>query len=79
MKNRNKKGNLTINENARSQVWVIDILKSDDLHLANAKNAGPYGRAKLKPSVKILLWAMRIYVLLSLVLIVAQLFISLKK
>ncbi len=63
---------------ADEQSWVIDVLESDDLKLANAKRAEPYGRADLKPAVRIVLWAMRLYVLLSIILIATQIYISLK-
>lgn len=59
--------------------WVVEILKSDNLNLSNARNLKQYGKAELKPSIKILLWTMRLYVVLSFFLIVAQIFISLKK
>jgi len=59
--------------------WAIEVLKSDNLSLANARYRKPYGKAELKPFIKILLWTMRVYVLLSFILIIAQIFISLKK
>jgi len=57
--------------------WVIDILKADNLKLAESNQIGTYGRAKLGPVTRILMWAMRIYVVLSFILIVAQIYISL--
>ena len=67
------------NSNVENNDCVIEILNSDNLSLANAKCSKPYGKAELKPFVKILLWTMRVYVLLSFILIVTQIFISLKK
>lgn len=64
--------------NQADNAWVVEVLESDDLRLANSRRLEPYGRAKLGRWVTILLWAMRIYVLLSILLIVAQIYISLK-
>ncbi len=57
--------------------WVVEILGADDLKLAEARQLAPYGRARLGVATRILMWAMRVYVLLSLILIVAQIYISL--
>ena len=57
--------------------WVVEILGADDLKLAEAKQLAPYGRAQLGIATRILMWAMRVYVLLSLILIIAQIYISL--
>ncbi|GEM_PF-3234704 len=73
-----KRIGLNTNSNVEDKAWVVEVLKSDDLRLANSRRLEPYGKAELKPFVRLLLWAMRIYVLLSLVLIVAQIYISLK-
>lgn len=64
--------------NKSDNTWVVEILGADDLKLAEAKQLAPYGRAQLGIATRILMWAMRIYVLLSMILIVAQLYISLK-
>jgi len=58
--------------------WVADILKDEQIQLSKAKRLTPYGRAKLSPIVRRLMWAMRIYVLASFFLIALQLAISLK-
>ena len=57
--------------------WVVEVLGADNLQLSEANKLEPYGRAKLGVATKILMWAMRFYVLFSLVLIAAQLYISL--
>ena len=57
--------------------WVVEVLGADNLQLSEAKKLEPYGRAKLGVATKVLMWAMRFYVLFSLVLIAAQLYISL--
>ena len=57
--------------------WAANILQADGLHLSESV-ARPYGRASLGLFSKILLWGMRVYVLLSFVLIAAQIYISLK-
>lgn len=58
--------------------WVVKVLDADDLKLAEAKESTLYGRAKLGLVTRILMWAMRVYVLLSVILIIAQIYISLK-
>ena len=63
--------------NRQDNKWVVDVLSDDGLKLAGAKGVTPYGRAQLGIGTRILMWAMRIYVLLSLILIVAQIYISL--
>jgi hypothetical protein len=57
--------------------WAATILQGDGLKLSESV-AQPYGRARLGTFSKILLWGMRVYVLLSFVLIAAQIYISLK-
>ncbi len=74
-----KRAGLNASSSREDKAWAVEVLKADNLSLANARRAEPYGRAELKPFVRILLWAMRIYVLLSFVLIVAQILISLKQ
>jgi len=64
--------------NKADNAWVVEVLGTDNLKLAEAKRSEPYGRAQLGTATRILLWAMRLYVLFSLVLIAAQLYISLK-
>lgn len=64
---------------SQNQTWAFNILKSDHLCLANERRTKPYGRARLSPFINILLWTMRIYVLLSFILIIVQIIISLKK
>jgi hypothetical protein len=59
------------------EAWVVEVLKADNLKLSNEQEVVPYGRARLNTVTRLLMWAMRIYVVLSLVLIVAQLYISL--
>lgn len=59
------------------QKWVVDVLKEDNLKLAESNHIGMYGRAQLGTGTKILMWGMRIYVVLSFILIVAQIYISL--
>lgn len=62
---------------AQDKAWVAEVLQADELSLSKS-HAEPYGRAKLGVFSKILLWGMRGYVVLSFVLIAAQLYISLK-
>jgi len=57
--------------------WVVDILKADHLRLAGSDYKQKYGRAQLGTGTRILMWVMRVYVVLSFVLIVAQIYISL--
>jgi hypothetical protein len=57
--------------------WVVDVLKADHLRLSESNRAGTYGRAKLGTATIILMWAMRVYVVLSFILIMAQIYISL--
>jgi hypothetical protein len=64
--------------NDADKARVVEILGADNLRLAEARLAEPYGRAQLGTATRILMWAMRIYVVLSLILIVAQIYISLK-
>jgi len=59
------------------RAWAAEVLQADELRLSGS-TARPYGRATLGLFSKILLWGMRIYVLLSFVLIAAQIYISLK-
>lgn len=66
------------NTDTSDNTWVVEILEADDLKLAEAKLSESYGRAQLGIATRILMWAMRLYVLLSLLLIVAQIYISLK-
>lgn len=63
--------------NVSDNAWAAKILQADGLNLSESV-AKPYGRAKLGLFSKILLWGMRVYVVLSFVLIAAQLYISLK-
>jgi hypothetical protein len=63
--------------NALTGAWAAEVLQADELTLSGS-TAKPYGRAKLGLFSKILLWGMRGYVVLSFVLIAAQLYISLK-
>ncbi len=63
---------------ATDNAWVVEILAEDNLRLADAKQLKPYGRAKLGVATRIVMWAMRIYVLLSFILIIAQIYISLR-
>ena len=58
--------------------WVTAILEKDNLQLANAKRLTPYGKAEYGSFVRILLWAMRVYVVISFILIIVQLYISIK-
>jgi len=58
--------------------WVSEVLEADNLRLAGAKRLEPYGRAKLGKWTRILMWTMRVYVVLSFLLIIAQIYISLK-
>ena len=67
----------TTQSNDSESAWAAKILQADGLNLSESI-AKPYGRAKLGLFSKILLWGMRGYVLLSFVLIAAQLYISLK-
>jgi hypothetical protein len=67
----------TIKPDNSNNKWVVDILKADHLRLAESSRAETYGRAKLGKATKILMWAMRVYVVLSFVLIIAQIYISL--
>jgi len=79
-----------LNNNSQSQVgqantahttdnaWVVQILEADHLRLSESKQLEPFGRAKLGKWTKILMWAMRFYVILSFILIIAQIYISLK-
>ena len=62
---------------SQDQAWVTEVLEADQLRLADAKRLEPYGRARLNTATRALMWAMRLYVLFSLVLIAAQLYISL--
>ena len=57
--------------------WAAEVLQADGLRLSESI-ARPYGRAKLGLFSKVLLWGMRGYVVLSFVLIAAQLYISLR-
>jgi hypothetical protein len=63
--------------NVSESAWAAKILQADGLRLSESI-AKPYGRARLGLFSKILLWGMRVYVLLSFVLIAAQIYISLK-
>jgi hypothetical protein len=60
-----------------NRAWAAEVLQADELRLSGS-SAKPYGRAKLGLFSKVLLWGMRVYVVLSFVLIAAQLYISLK-
>ena len=62
---------------AQDKAWVAEVLHSDELRLS-ASHAEPLGRATLGMFSKFLLWGMRGYVVLSFVLIAAQIYISLK-
>jgi hypothetical protein len=63
--------------NGSESAWAAEVLQADDLKLSGS-HAELYGRANLGLFSKILLWGMRGYVVLSFVLIAAQLYISLK-
>lgn len=63
--------------NKQDSAWVVEVLGADELRLAEAKRLEPYGRAKLGNFTKLVMWTMRFYVLFSLILIAAQLYISL--
>ena len=65
-------------ESQSDTTWVVEVLDADNLKLAEAKQTTSYGRARLGLATRVLMWAMRVYVLLSLILIVAQIYISLK-
>jgi hypothetical protein len=67
----------TIKPGNSNNKWVVDILKADHLRLAESSRTATYGRAQLGTATKVLMWAMRIYVVLSFILIVAQIYISL--
>lgn len=67
----------TVKPDNSDKQWVVDVLKADHLRLAESSYVETYGRAKLGTATRILMWAMRIYVVLSFVLIVAQIYISL--
>jgi hypothetical protein len=66
-----------IQSNGSESAWAAEVLQADGLRLSESI-AKPYGRATLGLFSKILLWGMRGYVVLSFVLIAAQLYISLK-
>jgi len=68
---------VTVQPEVPDRSWAAQVLQADELRLAGSR-VEPYGRAKLGLFSKILLWGMRIYVVLSFVLIAAQLYISLK-
>ena len=59
--------------------WVVEVLEADQLGLANAQRTKSYGRAELKRPVKLLLWAMRLYVGLAVLMILLQVYISLNQ
>jgi hypothetical protein len=67
----------TVKPGNSSNKWVVDILKADHLGLADSIRTETYGRAKLGRATKIVMWAMRVYVVLSFILIIAQIYISL--
>jgi len=73
----NKTNGSIINPDNSNNKWVVDILNEDHLRLSESNQAKIYGRAKLGKATKILMWAMRVYVVLSFILIIAQIYISL--
>ena len=67
---------MSAKENSQSKMdreTANEILVEDGLK----ENLQPYGRAELTPSVRVLLWAMRLYVLLSFGAVAAQIYVAL--
>ena len=70
--------NPVIGADESDNAWVVEVLGADNLKLSETRQTKLLGRAHLSVATRALMWGMRVYVLLSLVLIVAQIFISLK-
>lgn len=49
---------------------VLTLLEDDQL--VSAKQATKFGRMQLTPGIQVLLWALRVYVVLMLVIVVVQ-------
>lgn len=57
------------------EVWVQGVLKPEQL--STAKRASRFGRQQLKPGTLIILWALRVYVVVMLFLVVYQIWMAL--
>ncbi len=56
--------------------WVADVLHEEQLELADEKRAKHYGRREFSTGTRIVLWFLRIYVVLMMVIIVVQLYLG---
>ena len=62
--------------NLRDHTWVRDVLHEDKLELADAKRVQHYGRRHFSKDIRIVLWLLRIYVVLMMLIIFVQLWLG---
>ncbi|MHB8626907.1 MAG: hypothetical protein ACYDBJ_05050 [Aggregatilineales bacterium] len=62
--------------NPSIQVWAREVLREEQLELAEAKNAKRFERRKMSKRLLLLLWLLRVYLVLMALIIVVQLYIG---
>ena len=70
------KSNLARPSHLSDGKWVVDILHDEQLELADAKHTKHYGRRKFGKSTTIVLWLLRVYVVLMMLIIIIQLWLG---
>ena len=56
--------------------WVVDVLRDEELDLSNARRVKHYGRAKLSRNTRLVLWLLRFYVIIMMLIIVIQVWLG---
>ncbi len=58
------------------RAWAAQVLLEEQLELSEARRVQHYGRRKLGTGIRIVLWLLRIYVVLMMIIIGVQLWIG---
>ncbi len=58
------------------QAWAAAVLRDEHLELSEARRVQQFGRARLSKTTRIVLWALRIYVVLMMLVIAVQLWLG---
>lgn len=58
------------------QAWAAQVLREEHLELSEARRVRHVGRAKLSTTTRIILWALRVYVVLMMLIIGVQLWLG---
>jgi hypothetical protein len=62
--------------NRPDDAWVVDVLHAEQLELIDERRIQHYGKRALSRSTNLVLWALRSYVVLMMLIIVVQLWIG---